>query len=358
MQSTYDITRTYQDNYDNGPFFNGDLPSIPKTPLVSFLGKELNSTLGIPAGPLLNERYTTLYARLGFDILTYKTVRSVERACHPAPNCVYLPSIDMKPEDIGTMIHPCNEMAPLNQVTITNSFGMPSKPPGIWQADLALAVQNIGRNQMMIASVVGTADNAQDWVRDIAYAAAMAKETGVQAVELDISCPNVNKNKAGAGSVYLDPEFSAAVSKACKYAIGNVPLLIKVGYFSNQQTLQEVLIANAPYIDGVVAINTISREIRNVDGSQTLSGEGRATGGACGRAIKPLAQQTVADIIMTKNSLKHDYQVIGCGGVTQAKHFNQYYRLGCDAVVTATGAMWNPYLAYEWLLSNNNCLIR
>jgi hypothetical protein len=48
------------------------------------------SPLGVPAGPLLTSKWTDLAARLGFDVVTYKTIRSSEFAGHPVPNVVYL----------------------------------------------------------------------------------------------------------------------------------------------------------------------------------------------------------------------------------------------------------------------------
>ena len=49
-------------------------------------GRPLNSSLGIAAGPLLNSKWVEAYARLGFDVLTYATVRSTFQAAHALPN--------------------------------------------------------------------------------------------------------------------------------------------------------------------------------------------------------------------------------------------------------------------------------
>ena len=47
-----------------------------------FCGLPVNSPLGVAAGPLLNGRWCLYYASLGFDVLTYKTVRSRRRECY------------------------------------------------------------------------------------------------------------------------------------------------------------------------------------------------------------------------------------------------------------------------------------
>src|SRR5258706_12511947 len=56
-------------------------PEFP-TPLKEFLGLKVRSRLGIAAGILLNSKWVAAYAGLGFDVLTYKTVRSSHRPCY------------------------------------------------------------------------------------------------------------------------------------------------------------------------------------------------------------------------------------------------------------------------------------
>ena len=81
----YDIRQTYAWNYQHAPEPMGvTVPGINGD--WQFCGMAVNSPLGIPAGPLLNGRWVLYYASLGFDILTYKTVRSSERACYELPN--------------------------------------------------------------------------------------------------------------------------------------------------------------------------------------------------------------------------------------------------------------------------------
>ena len=41
------------------------------------------------------------------------------------------------------------------------------------------------------------------------------------------------------------------------------------------------------------------------------------------------------------------WQIIGVGGVTVPKDFREYRDAGADVVMSATGAMWNSYLAKE-----------
>src|SRR4026208_1694585 len=97
MTETYDRTQSYQFNYDRGPVFPSAPPALPEGPLTSFLGLKVRSRLGIPAGLLLNSKWIDAYAKRGWDILTYKTVRSAHRPCYPLPNWVFVED-DGKPE--------------------------------------------------------------------------------------------------------------------------------------------------------------------------------------------------------------------------------------------------------------------
>ncbi|HEY0072184.1 MAG TPA: hypothetical protein VGE04_19655, partial [Chloroflexia bacterium] len=81
----YDPNLSYQDNYDLGPFglFAAE-PSeeelgaleVPESEWVQVAGLKLRRPLGIPAGPLLNSKYTDAAFRWGYDLCHYKTVRS------------------------------------------------------------------------------------------------------------------------------------------------------------------------------------------------------------------------------------------------------------------------------------------
>src|SRR6185503_12535815 len=91
----YNIEKSYQENLEEGPFFTGSLPERRwphPSQWYDFLGYKVASRIGVPAGPLLNANWVLLAARLGFDIVTYKTIRSQKQLAHPLPNMVYISS--------------------------------------------------------------------------------------------------------------------------------------------------------------------------------------------------------------------------------------------------------------------------
>lgn len=74
----YDVSRSYEDNYEQGPFGafaealkdgNGAdaAGTTSEGALATFLGQPVNLPFGIPAGPLLNSRFTTAAFHMGFD---------------------------------------------------------------------------------------------------------------------------------------------------------------------------------------------------------------------------------------------------------------------------------------------------
>src|SRR5881275_3135762 len=82
----YDTSRTYRWNYDRAPEPPAGLDIPPLAGRWTYCGLRVASPLAIAAGPLLNGRWILYYAALGFDILTYKTVRSRQRRSYPMPN--------------------------------------------------------------------------------------------------------------------------------------------------------------------------------------------------------------------------------------------------------------------------------
>ncbi|MFQ5950305.1 MAG: dihydroorotate dehydrogenase, partial [Nitrospiria bacterium] len=130
---TYDIHRSYEANYQAGPSIREKAPQRRLTRRERFLGFEINSRIGIPAGPLLNARWIRAYAELGFDLLVYKTVRTCETPSHPNPNCMFLNIDDqIKEDDFGKpLVATMDAPLEIDRVSITNSFGMPSRAPEV-----------------------------------------------------------------------------------------------------------------------------------------------------------------------------------------------------------------------------------
>jgi dihydroorotate dehydrogenase (NAD+) catalytic subunit len=124
--------------------------------------------------------------------------------------------------------------------------------------------------------------------------------------------------------------------------------MIKMGYIANEHKALEIIKANAPFVDGIAAINTISMQARKKDGAQALPGEGRLNSGICGSIIKNLALEMTSRIHKIRQQHKFDFVLCGVGAIVSPKDIDDYLNAGADLAMSATGAMWNPLLAHDW----------
>ncbi len=344
--STYDLDRSYYENFQNGPRSLEGIPSWSPAPSFSFLDFRLNSPLGIPAGLLLNAKWVELYASLGFDVLTYKTVRSRSYPVHPWPNCLFVKVGMMEPRGLPPYVLAPRDWEPPSpkQVTITNSFGMPSLDPKGWQEDVERAKGALREGQLLIVSVAGTFEDTQSkLVEDFVRVAAMAMEAGAPAVELNLSCPNV---AGGEGAIYTDAELAGWVVREVKRVLNGVPLFIKVGFLLGEE-LRELMRSVAPWAEGLVGINSVALPVLDDEGVPPL-GPGREVSGVCGWAIRRCGLAFVREATALKEREGYDLVICGCGGVMEPADVSEYMNEGVQVVFTCTGAMFNPYLALEY----------
>ena len=371
----YDPNLSYQENYDLGPFglFAAE-PSeeerraleVPESEWAEVTGLRLRRPLGIPAGPLLNSKYTDAAFRWGYDLCHYKTVRSRFWPSHQAPNVLFVGTTQpIPPGQIGrdTLIaRPFlrDEPVDLATLSITNSFGMPTQEPHVWQADMALAVRGAGPGQALVASVTGTRmpeDDHRAYIEDHARAAAMCAETGAHAIEVNLSCPNLG----GHGLMCHDSEAAALVCEVVKRAIGHIPLFAKLGNYTpderGEAILRRVVEATAPYVQGYGAVNAVPVPVVGEDGGQALPGEGRQLAGVCGAALKATGLDVVRRLSLIRRTGSYDFAIIGVGGLASPADYRAYLEAGADAVQGATGPMWNYRLAVEVALATKMALI-
>ena len=349
----YNIYKTYDQNFDLGPTGLKKIkqPIFKKIkPKYSFLGFPINLLFGIPAGPLLNSKFIKAAFDFGFDVVHYKTQRSVPFPCNMYPNVLFVDingNLTVKKAN-KPQIGKKNSAKNPNKYSITNSFGNPSRGPEMWQADMKKALAFAKKGQLLVASVVGTIQKGfseEDYYNDFAKTAQLANETGVKAIEVNLSCPNV----ANEGVLCYSPNAVEAICRKTKDKIGDTKLLAKIGYFTKEQSplLEKIIKKISPFIDGIGAINTISAPIVDKNGNQALPGPNRLKSGVCGAGIRWAGIDMVKRLAILKEKLNKNFVIIGVGGVMTARDYLEYRKAGADLVQSATGAMWNPYLAHE-----------
>lgn len=350
----YDPRLSYEDNYQLGPFgLFAKLPNkkFAKSLSKSFLGFSVDSLFGIPAGPLLNSKFVIGAWNWGFSISTYKTVRGDIYPCHPHPNVIKVKSKKGSIFPGETVIGmPKASSIDVTRDGITNSFGVPSRPSLIWQKDVQAAISKMKKGRLMILSFMGTKKDGMtrdEYIKDFARTCKLAKATGAPVLEVNFSCPNVGKE----GLICNDVKTSKDLLEAMRRVRGNVPLLVKIGYFpkNSQRDLEKLLYAIYHFADGVAAINTIQAKVVDTKGNQVLPGSAvRLMSGICGAAIRWAGLEMAERIVEYKKKKGwKNFVVVGVGGVTRPEDYFRYISLGVDAVQSATGAMWNPRLALE-----------
>lgn len=340
----YRLDRTFEQNAAEGPAFSGPYADVPATPMKDFLGHRVASRIGIAASLLMNERWFELYSRLGFDLLTYKTIRSRERLAHPLPNWLYLDESDFS-ATAGGPLHVIDAIphAPLT-ATAAGSIGMPSSAPEVWRRDIRKCRARLRPGQVMIVSVVGTADAGTSepaFIDDFAALAAEARGAGAQVVELNFSCPNVGRRES---EVYRDAEVAARIAKAARAAAGPVPLLVKVGPIEERDRMADLLRRLDGVVDGVVMINAPSRAIVDAAGAPAF-GIGRERAGMMGGMVFDVAMRCVRNAVDIVRRDGLNLHVLAVGGVCSPERIGAFFDAGAYAVLAASACAFDPYLA-------------
>ncbi|MEP3480527.1 MAG: hypothetical protein ABJZ55_14850 [Fuerstiella sp.] len=349
MLDRYDFQRTWLWNLKNSPtnkpFSDVHVPQVSES--WNYLGRPTNSCLGIPAGPLLNADWLLYYSRLGFDILTYKTVRTTARDCYPLPNLVPV-FANQLPDSNQTVL-----TAETMQHDWAVSFGMPSVAASQWKADVRKAKNGLASGQLLVVSIVGEASSAHDdsvnhmlniLADDYATCAKWAVESGADVVEANFSCPNVCSTD---GQLYQRPDQAVQVASRIRDAIGDVPLVLKIGFYNDISEIEQFLDAVAPYVQGLCMTNSIAAKVvqpTHVRQSNTELFDGQVRG-ICGRAIHVASVrqvQTFCDLIRRKN-LTMDVSAVG--GIFDADDVQRYLDAGAATVGMATSAMRDPMTA-------------
>lgn len=207
-----------------------------------------------------------------------------------------------------------------------NSIGL--QGPGIDSFianDLAWLQANGAR---AIVSIAG--GSVEEYAR---LAAKLRNVEGVAALEVNISCPNVEDR----GQVFAcDPTASAAVISAVRRATApNVPVFAKL----SPDVTDIVAIARACVdagADGLSMINTLLGMVIDTETMRpALAG---VTGGLSGPAIRPVAVRCVYQV----HAALPDVPIIGMGGVKTGADALQLVLAGASAVSVGTSIFHDP----------------
>lgn len=158
-------------------------------------------------------------------------------------------------------------------------------------------------------------------------------DSPIDAIEINISCPNVREGGVQFGNV---PEMSARVVAACRRVTAK-PLITKLS--PNQTDIRE----NARRCidagtDAFAVINTVTGMAVDLDTRSCVIGHGQ--GGLSGPAIKPIALLKVREVYEV--AAPAHVPIIGQGGITSARDALEFIVAGATAVGIGTALFYDP----------------
>lgn len=159
---------------------------------------------------------------------------------------------------------------------------------------------------------------------------------GVDALELNLSCPNLGKKSLVAQDPKATYRLVKAVKKICRY-----PVIAKL----SPNVTDIAVIAEAAEeagADGLSLINTFTGMVINVKSRASVLGN--VTGGLSGPAIRPAAVYMVY-----KTAQKVKIPIIAMGGIMTADDALQYIIAGATMVAVGTANFINPRAPLEVL---------
>lgn len=147
---------------------------------------------------------------------------------------------------------------------------------------------------------------------------------GVDAVEVNISCPNVKEGGIVFGT---DPKAAAAVTRAVKTHTSKT-VIVKLSPNVTDITVMAKAVEEAG-ADAISMINTLTGMVIDINTRKPLLGN--ITGGLSGPAVKPVAVRMVWQVAKAVK-----IPIIGMGGITCAEDAIEFMLAGATAV--AVGA--------------------
>jgi dihydroorotate dehydrogenase (NAD+) catalytic subunit len=160
-------------------------------------------------------------------------------------------------------------------------------------------------------------------------------DSAIDAIEINISCPNIKEGGVSFGNY---PDMSAQVVAACRRATSK-PIIAKLS--PNQTDIREnarrCIEAGA---DALAVINTITGMAVDVEKRRPVIGN--VQGGLSGPAIRPIALWKVRQVYEVAGP--HGVPIIGQGGIMPALDALDFLIAGATTVGVGTAHFYEPLI--------------
>ena len=166
----------------------------------------------------------------------------------------------------------------------------------------------------------------------IAAATALAGVEGLTAIEVNVSCPNLEDRRHMFGH---SCEGTTTVIGGVRAAVPGLPIWAKL----SPNVTSVVDIAGAALdagADALTLINTVMGLVIDVETRKPALGNGG--GGMSGPAIRPVAVRAIADV----RAAFPNAPIVGVGGVARGAHAVELLMAGANAVQVGTASFYDP----------------
>jgi dihydroorotate dehydrogenase (NAD+) catalytic subunit len=180
-----------------------------------------------------------------------------------------------------------------------------------------------------IANVCGST------IEDYVAVTARFDDSPIDAIEINISCPNIKEGGVSFGNY---PDMSARVVAACRKATSK-PLIAKLS--PNQTDIREnARLCIDAGSDGLSVINTVMGMA--IDPETRRPVIGNVQGGLSGPAIKPIALLKVRQVWEVAAPL--GIPILGQGGITTVEDALEFLIAGATTVGVGTALFYDPLI--------------
>jgi len=170
-------------------------------------------------------------------------------------------------------------------------------------------------------------------IQDYAAVTKRFDDSPIDAIEINISCPNIKEGGVSFGNY---PDMSAKVVAACRRQTSK-PIIAKLS--PNQTDIREnARLCIEAGADGLAVINTVMGMAIDAETAKPIIGNVR--GGLSGPAIKPIALLKVHQVYEVAGP--RNIPIIGQGGISNVADALEFIIAGASAIGVGTALFYDP----------------
>ncbi|MHA2020635.1 MAG: NAD-dependent dihydropyrimidine dehydrogenase subunit PreA [Candidatus Thorarchaeota archaeon] len=271
------------------------------------------------APPTMDARHMLRAARLGWGGAVFKTVTEE-------------PTVDPRTR-LGALRRG-GSLIGMNNIELLSR-----KPLSTWTDEWIPQLKREAPEDFVLIASIMSSPNPEGWTK----LAETMTQTGVDAIELNVSCPHGSPEKHMGAFIGQDPILVEAVTKGARKGT-DLPLLVKL----TPNVMDMVPIAEAAVrggADALSAINTVEAligiDVETATPMPIAYGPGldeqlSTYGGFCGPAVKPIGLRFVSQVARALP----ETPISGIGGIEDWKSATEYLMVGAKTLQVCTAAMW------------------